>query len=193
MRRCGHLVSKTPIIHETISRDQHQFMHFIGGRFCVMKDQSNKRPAQAFPYMGGPFWSSRSNSAWLIQTAMRRWFRSSKLLEWQLVRTFLYVGNPFCALLLLPAAWARKVNLQSGGCITYLYMFHIVKYHFYCTCLGTSKQHLYLSCEKCQIAGLDDSHISFCKQNHVLIACVPRIIYFTHMEIKCSQIAKCHE
>jgi hypothetical protein len=33
----------------------------------------------------------------------------------------------------------------------------------------------------------------FCKQNQVLIACVPRIIYSTHTDIKCSRITKSRE
>jgi hypothetical protein len=36
-------------------------------------------------------------------------------------------------------------------------------------------------------------HTRFCKQNQVLIACVPKIIYSTHINIKCSQIYKYHE
>jgi hypothetical protein len=36
-------------------------------------------------------------------------------------------------------------------------------------------------------------HTRFCKQSQVLIACVPMIIYSTHTDIKCSQIAKYHE
>jgi hypothetical protein len=36
-------------------------------------------------------------------------------------------------------------------------------------------------------------HTRFCKQNQVLIVCAPRIIYSTHTDIKCSQIAKYHE
>jgi hypothetical protein len=36
-------------------------------------------------------------------------------------------------------------------------------------------------------------HTRFCKQNQVLILGVSRIIYSTHTDIKCSQVAKCHE
>jgi hypothetical protein len=36
-------------------------------------------------------------------------------------------------------------------------------------------------------------HTGFCKKHQVLIACVPKIIYSTHMDINYSQIAKCHE
>jgi hypothetical protein len=36
-------------------------------------------------------------------------------------------------------------------------------------------------------------HARFLSQNRVLIACVPRIIYSTHTDQKCSQIANCHE
>jgi hypothetical protein len=44
------------------------------------------------------------------------------------------------------------------------------------------KTHLYYAC-----------HARFCKQNHVLIAYVPRIIYSTHTDIKYSHIAKYYE
>jgi hypothetical protein len=36
-------------------------------------------------------------------------------------------------------------------------------------------------------------HTRFYEQNQVLIVCVLRIIYSTHTDIECSQIAKCHE
>jgi hypothetical protein len=41
--------------------------------------------------------------------------------------------------------------------------------------------------------GFVSCHTLFLCQNRVLIACVRRIIYSTHTDIKCSQIAKCHE
>jgi hypothetical protein len=36
-------------------------------------------------------------------------------------------------------------------------------------------------------------HTRFCEQNQVLIVYVPRIIYSTHTDIKCSQIVKYHK
>jgi hypothetical protein len=39
----------------------------------------------------------------------------------------------------------------------------------------------------------DECHSQFLCQNQVLIGCVPKIIYCTHMGQKYSQIAKCHE
>jgi hypothetical protein len=36
-------------------------------------------------------------------------------------------------------------------------------------------------------------HTRFCKQNQVLIVCMPRINCSTHTDQKCTQITKCHE
>jgi hypothetical protein len=49
--------------------------------------------------------------------------------------------------------------LQSGGSIMYSYMFHIMKYYFCCICFILCKQHLYLSCERLCMVGLDDCSI----------------------------------
>jgi hypothetical protein len=40
---------------------------------------------------------------------------------------------------------------------------------------------------------LGNCHIHFLCQNQVLIACVPKIIYSTHTDQKCSHKAKCHK
>jgi hypothetical protein len=52
-----------------------------------------------------------------------------------------------------------RPTLQSGDCIMYSYMFHIVKYYLCCICLILCKQYLYLSCGRLCIARLDDCSI----------------------------------
>jgi hypothetical protein len=60
---------------------------------------------------------------------------------------------------LLLAALAHEANTLVRGCIMYLYTFHIIKYYLCAFVLFLCKQHLYLSCERLHMAGLDDCNI----------------------------------
>jgi hypothetical protein len=114
---------------------------------------------QAFPNLGGSYWNSQSDSTRLIQTASRRWFWNSKLLERWSIETFLYVGNLLYIFVYCLLHWHKWPTLQSGGSIMYLYAFQIMKYYFWYICFILCKQHLCLSCERLRSAGLDDCSI----------------------------------
>jgi hypothetical protein len=113
---------------------------------------------QAFPNLGGCLWSCQSDSAWPIQTTARC-RQSFKFLERWSVEAFLYVGKILYIIVYYLLHWQMWPTLQSGCCIMYSYMFHIMKYYFYCICIILCKQHLYLSCERLSVVRLDDCNI----------------------------------
>jgi hypothetical protein len=73
--------------------------------------------------------------------------------------TFLYVGIPFCAILLWPTASAHVANTSIRG-LHYVLIY--VSYNEILFMLYLShlcKQHLHLRCERLRMAGLDDCSI----------------------------------